>query len=217
MGAKAVRHVKRLTVFGVLAVCLWLGWRQSQAATEALPYLRRTDGAPVWSLAAAERIRLAEAAFTDQRGQAVHVASLRGRPVILDFALAGCEDVCPPKRRSLQALLQRQRRSDLQVVTLVMNRRRVADGILQHLIAETGIPESRWHYWQGADGDVLRYCRTIPHVGPRLATDTAEPGAAHSDNVLLVDAAGYCRGVYHANSPLDVKNLEQDIEHLPTP
>jgi protein SCO1/2 len=92
-GSRAGRGLLRSSALVLVAALVAAGVRVADAATNP------PAGADIPALAAADVPRLDRAApplaLGDQNGRPVTLAQFRGRPVLLTFAFAHCETVCP--------------------------------------------------------------------------------------------------------------------------
>lgn len=123
-------------------------------------------------------------ALTDHRGQAVSLASLRGRPVVLTFIYADCHASCPLLVARLKAL---EARSGADVAFVAMSLDSVRDTPASLAAAavrwELG---SRWHLLSGPPAVVKD---SLSAYGVQYAP-LPDGEIAHENLVLIVDRQG---------------------------
>ena len=132
----------------------------------------------------------------DQLGHRVTLAGLRGRPVVLTFADAGCTGICPIEMAELRDgehdLGAKSAHVELLVVNIDTAHRSVAD--IARLAALTGLGGLRtFHALTGPPG-ALRTVRTA--YGVQVSIDVAHRATLYEPLIVFIDPSG--REVYSA-------------------
>lgn len=125
-------------------------------------------------------------ALVDQHGDTVRLAQFRGRPVVVAFAYAHCETVCPAIVHDVTRAVAeaRERRPVLLVVTL--DPWRDTPARLPHLAAEWQLPgEGRV-----LGGDVGAVTRVLDAWGVSRARDAATGEIVHASSVYVLGPEG---------------------------
>mgnify|MGYP003349049212 FL=1 len=66
----------------------------------------------------------------------------------------------------------------------------------------------------GADTTVRRVARDVWHLATPPGVGWGVDTIAHTERILLVDQAGYTRGVYNGTLALELANLRADVDRL---
>jgi len=125
-----------------------------------------------------------EFALIDHRGQAVSLASLRGRPVVVTFVYADCHASCPLLIARLRALESRSA-PDIAFVAVSLDPRRDTPASLAGAATRWELG-SRWHLLSGAPETVSATLRTY---GVQYAP-LPDGEIAHENLVVMIDRHG---------------------------
>ena len=189
-------------------------------STKTLPYYGDATFTPRWARRGhAPRVEPTGAArFTlaDQSGATVTDRDVAGRVRVVNFFYAACGDICPITRERLKAVATRFA-GDSRVVILSHTVTPHADsaGALAAYAAAKGIPSSGWRLLTGPDSTLDRLAVQAYHLkAPTSARSWGVDSIAHTERVVLVDQAGYLRGVYNGTLALEMEHLAADISTL---
>ena len=129
-------------------------------------------------------------ALTDQDGQAVDLAALRGDVVLVTAVYASCGDTCPmimaETKRVVEALSERER-ADLRILAITLDPEHDDVARLAAVAAAQGISAPLYHLLAGPVGEVNRILDQLEIPRRR---DPATGIIEHANIFLLVDRAG---------------------------
>lgn len=177
-------------VIGVSAVALVYG---GVAAAERVRGAGRHAEAALFSATGAGAPQLDEAApplgLVDQRGAPFSLDAFRGRPVMVTFAFAHCESVCPTVVHELRVARRAAPAGDAAIVIVTLDPWRDVPARLPAIAAQW-VLEGDDRVLSGAVDDVTRVLDAwrIAH-----ARDAATGDVTHVATVFLVDRAGRVR------------------------
>lgn len=129
------------------------------------------------------------AALTDQRGQALGLAQLRGQPVLIGMFYSSCTSVCPMLIAQLQRIertLPADVRSGTRVLLVSLDPERDTPERLLALAKRHGVDESRWRFTRTSESGV-REIAALLGVSYRRLPDGE---ISHSPLIALVDQDG---------------------------
>lgn len=145
---------------------------------------------------------IADFALTDQRGQAFHLAQLRGRPVVLFFGYVHCPDVCPTTLQKF-ALLKSAAGKQLADVTVMMisvDGERDAPSPLAAFVQRFG------EDFVGLTGSPQQVRDVAAQFRAGFFKDAPQPGSTdylvgHSSQQFVIDAQGRLRAELYDAAP----------------
>jgi len=176
--ARSLRSLSRLLVLLLLPACV---------AAQETAVLDRTDAFNA-SQAALGRVP-ADQALLDRAGQPVHLASLRGKPLLVSFIYTGCFQVCPATTRALDeavGLLQDRFGSDaFRVASIGFNQPDDSPQAMKSFAAQHRIVRTNWDFLSAPAPVVPALTRDF---GFRYAATPA--GFDHVLQITLLDADG---------------------------
>ena len=126
--------------------------------------------------------------LVDQYGSVVTLAALRGRPVLVTFAYAHCETVCP---LVVQNLVRAQNRlaakgAALQLIVITLDPWRDTPARLPDIARQWGLPDGA-HVLSGSVPDVEA---TLDRWGISRSRDLHNGDVTHPQLVYVIDASG---------------------------
>jgi cytochrome oxidase Cu insertion factor (SCO1/SenC/PrrC family) len=149
-----------------------------------------TSLANLMQLSAIHDTRAPGFTFTDQRGRATSLASLRGKVVVLGFMDSRCADICPVLSREVIEAYRKLGADARKVVFAVVNVdpdfasvRDVAISSAQHHL--TTIPD--WHFFTGG-GPALRAVWHAYHIDVYAPNPVV--GLVHTSTLFFIDPHG---------------------------
>ena len=121
----------------------------------------------------------------DQRGQAVSLESLRGRPVAMTFVYGNCHASCPLLIQRLKALETRAAGTDAAFVAVSLDPERDTPVALRAVAAHWELSD-RWHLLTGDPAAVRRVLRDYAIQWAPLP----DGEIAHENVIILIDRRG---------------------------
>ena len=126
-----------------------------------------------------------DARWHDQRGTAMQLASLRGRPQLLAMIYTHCSTTCPFTVAEMKRI-ERESPANVGFVLVSLDPARDDPARLAVFAKERGLDPSRWTLLDGSD-DAVRELATVIGVRYRRISPTE---LAHSNALTLLDADG---------------------------
>ncbi len=149
-----------------------------------------------------------DAAWTDDAGQAVSLATLRGRPVVMAMFFASCEYACPvlvSDMKRLRALLPAAVRETAQFVLVTFDTARDTTDVLKGYRARSELDGS-WTLLRGDDAAVQELAMLL---GVKFKQD-ARGQFAHSNLITVLNPEGEIAH-QHAGLSGDVSDAAQAV------
>jgi protein SCO1 len=154
--------------------------------------------------------------LTDQNGNRVSLADLRGHPVVLTFFFTHCTDECPLTASKFQRVLQQSGSSfnDVRWVAVSTDPGGDTQQTASEFVAKHGLTGTL-HYLLGTETELSpiwsAYAVAVEHSG--MGAGTASAGAVlHTGGVWLIDAQG--REQVYLNATFDPQALTDDLKIL---
>lgn len=150
-------------------------------------------------------------ALTDQNGQSVALADLRGRALVLTFLFTECTDVCPVLPVMLNRVdgqLTAAEKKRTRFVGISIDPRRDTPERLRAFMRERGLDEGRWTLLTGSTAALTQVAAdygVVVRPDPRL-------GFVHNTVFILIDERGREKVEFHGlatPTPELVKALRQ--------
>ncbi len=137
-------------------------------------------------------------ALVDQRGDAVSLAALRGKTVILTFAFAHCATVCPGLVAQVKRALAQTDRDTTRAVLITLDPWRDTPSALPTLAQRWALPDEALLL----SGPVAEVVRTLDAYAVPYKRDEATGDVQHPALVCVLDAEGRIAFVFN-NPPVD--------------
>jgi protein SCO1/2 len=153
---------------------------EPHAHPEALPSDAPLPGASLYHL---------DAAWTDHRGEPLHLADLRGHPVLVSMIYASCQTACPVLVRDLARTweaLPDGIREDARVLVVSFDPERDAPERLAAYVAASGLEHPAWRFAVG-EAHATRALAALLGVRYRPAGDGM---FSHTNLIAVLDADG---------------------------
>lgn len=154
--------------------------------------------------------------LTDQNGNRISLADLRGHPVVLTFFFTHCTDECPLTASKFQRVLQQSGSSfnDVRWVAVSADPGGDTQQTASEFVAKHGLTGTL-HYLLGTETELSpiwsAYAVAVEHSG--MGAGTANAGAVlHTGGVWLIDAQG--REQVYLNATFDPQALTDDLKIL---
>lgn len=207
---------------GLLAVGLALlpgcGPSRAEAAVVSeVPYYATAEFTAEWlDPGAAEALhRIAPFSFTDQNGEEVTQASLRGKIYVASFFFTSCPSICPKMTATLMRIHEAFRgEADVALVSHTVDPENDTPERLAEYARKAGIESGQWHLVTGEQGAIYGLARTSYFAEKQLGLNKATNEFLHTENMLLIDGDGHIRGIYNATLPAEASRVIEDIRLL---
>lgn len=157
--------------------------------------------------------------LTNQFGEVVTAATLRGRPWLGEIIFTRCPGPCVRMTRNLAELQSRlPRGTDLRFVTLTADPAHDTPAVLRAYAERFGADSNRWHFLTGPH---VRLYELATQQLLLAVAENPDPANAppdelfiHSTRMVLVDAAGRVRAAYDGESPAAQDQVLADWRRL---
>jgi len=185
----------------VLASYGWVRFRAGQSP--ALPVIGRVTGFTL----------------TNQLGQTIDAASLKGRIWVADLIFTRCPGPCLKLTRNLVSLQNQFTPEQLvQFVSLTADPEFDTPDVLNTYAQRFGADGRRWHFLTGPRTDINRAATqqlllAVQEKAP-AERETNDDLYLHSTKWVLIDATGRLRAVYEGTDPHSVRAAARDIRRL---
>jgi cytochrome oxidase Cu insertion factor (SCO1/SenC/PrrC family) len=185
-----------------LSRLLWVGIALCAALlllTLALAMIRTPGAKPLPPLGQVNDFTL-----TNQLGQAVTLADLRGRVWVADIIFTRCAGPCPRMTRQMKELQDAlPADGSARLVTLTTDPDFDTPAVLSRYAERFGANPQRWHFLTGAKSQIARLAidslkLTAIEKSPE-ERQTPEDLFIHSTIFVVVDARGQLRGVFETS------------------
>jgi protein SCO1/2 len=157
--------------------------RAEAAAADSAALPAPHDGASLYAL---------PGDWTDQRGQPMALAALRGRPQLVAMVYTSCTATCPlivAELQRIEASLDAAQRAQLGVVLVSLDPDRDTPGMLQAYAERSGMDTARWVLLRGSDADVRAMAGVLDERYRRMQGGEI----AHTNGITLLDRDGVPR------------------------
>lgn len=139
--------------------------------------------------ATTESIYQLDATWTNQHGEEISLADLKGGPVLITMGYATCKFACPRLAADLTAIekkLTEAEREQINIVFVSIDPERDTPKKLKKFISQYGVDQSRWHALKGSEDAVLELSVTL---GIRYRK-VNESDFAHSNIIAVLSPIG---------------------------
>lgn len=143
---------------------------------------------------------LSDFELTTHTGAPITRASLRGRPVVLDFIFTTCTGPCPVVSGSMRELAASLRDTPVRLLSISVDPEYDTPEVLAAYAQRFEADAERWWFATGAEEEVERVLRSLWLA---RAKDPAAPlgmQVTHSTRLVVLDGAGVVRGHYDGES-----------------
>lgn len=152
--------------------------------------------------------------LTDQAGDSVTLATVKGKVLLVDFFFTTCGSICP-KMSTQMVRVQDAFRTDDRVLLLSHSVTPEIDSTatLKAYAEQYGADHARWRLLTGDRKQIYALARTSYFA----ALDHGDGGPqdfVHTENFVLVDPQGRLRGFYDGTSARQVDQAIADIRTL---
>lgn len=185
-----------------------------------LPYFNTPDFTPQFVKGKAERDSrithtIASFSFSDQDGQQVTNATVKGRIHVANFIFTSCGSICPRMTNSMQQV-SKAFETDRDVLLLSFSVTPWIDTkeVLKQYKTNHKITNPNWHFLTGEKGKIYQLARQSYFAEEDLGFTKDSSQFLHTEHFILVDRSMRIRGIYNGTLQLDMENLVKDIQTL---
>jgi protein SCO1/2 len=213
------RRIGLMAIAGGVALASLAAFRPGRGVgARDLPYYADASFTPVWGAAGsapANVPRVGAFALRDQAGAVFTEADLSGRVAVVNVFYPRCGDICPVTRQRLRDLATSYA-TDGRVLIVSQTGTPATDTPqrLAEFATREGIDARRWRLLTGPDSAVRRVVRDVWHLATPAGAGWGVDTIAHTERILLIDQAGYTRGVYNGTLALEMANFRADLDRL---
>jgi cytochrome oxidase Cu insertion factor (SCO1/SenC/PrrC family) len=185
---------------------VWGGLGSLCAALFVASVWQRTHSLPSGSAPLPNFFSVPDFALTNQTGQVVTLADLRGNLWLVDIIFTRCAGPCPDMTRRM-AELQAQFASEprLRLITLTTDPGHDTPAVLAAYARRFGAEAGRWHFLTGTKPQIA----ALAVEGLKLTAQDKDPAQQenpndlfiHSSMLVLVDGEGRARGIFESDDP----------------
>ncbi|WP_046174898.1 SCO family protein [Domibacillus indicus] len=153
---------------------------------------------------------------TNQNGEKVGLADLKGKVWLADFIFTNCTTVCPPMTRNMsevQDLLNEEGVENYEIVSFSIDPSRDTPEALKQYISHYEADETNW---QLLTGYTEEYIRTFAEESFQ-AVAVAEPNTdqfVHGTYFYLINQEGTVVKSYSGNGDVPYDEIVQDVKQL---
>lgn len=169
-------------------------------------------GAPAWDPAG-----VMDFSLTDQLGRTVTRDSLRGQPWVAGFIFTRCITSCPQVTRAMKELADRTKSQNIQLISITVDPDHDTVDVLREYAQTYDADPSRWRFLTGEHETIYQLIQTsfLQQVAETPA-EKRRPGFEfiHTNNLMLVDAAGVVRGKFNSLHPDQMALLRRGLTQL---
>lgn len=162
--------------------------------------------------------RAPDFALTDQAGNTVTNADLKGEVWAADFFFTRCPGICPMLSANMRAmnadLADHPQRDQLRLVSFSLDPEHDTPEVLGAYAEAINATPADWLFLNGSRDAIWQ----VSEQGFKLAvSDTPDDPAnpiSHTGKVVLVDRVGMIRGFYEGLTPQGMADLQRDLRRL---
>jgi protein SCO1/2/putative membrane protein len=182
---------------------------ESRPSTQAAP-LR--IAAPAWVPYEVKDFEL-----VDTQGQRVTKADLAGKPWVICFIFTRCAFTCPQISQAMWKLQEQLDDVDMRFVSLTVDPDFDTPVKLRNYAQTYNADPKRWLFLTGDKAEIYRLIHeSFLMPVQEIVGEARKPGfeVAHSNNIMLVDAAGRVVGKYNGISDTEMVSLRKAIHEM---
>jgi len=182
---------------------------ESEPSTQPAPLRIK---APAWA-----PYEVSDFELVDTKGQRVTKADLAGKPWVICFIFTRCAFTCPQITRAMWKLQGQLDDVDMRFVSLTVDPDNDTPEQLGRYAQTYNADPKRWLFLTGDKAEIYRLiheCFQMPVQ--EMVGEDRKPGfeVAHSNNILLVDAAGRVLGKYNGIVDTEMVSLRKAIRKM---
>lgn len=155
--------------------------------------------------------------YTDHRGDAVSLESLKGKPWLATFVFTNCETVCPPmtfNMAGIQEKLVEEGIEDYKIVAFSVDPEADTPEKMQEYLSNFSVPdESKWHLLTGySQQEISDFA--VENFKALVKDDPNSDQVVHGTSFYLMDAEGAVANNYDGYADVPVDEIAGDLKEL---
>lgn len=153
--------------------------------------------------------------YLNQDSIRIDSKQLKGKVWIANFFFTSCPSICPPMMAQMKRLniLTQDIADEVQFLSFSIDPTTDQPSVLKNYIKNNGLSTKNWQFLTG--NEAKTHSLGVNHFMVHSKKDPmAAGGFAHSDGMVLVDKAGYVRGIYLGTQTKEVDKLNSDLRKL---
>lgn len=150
-------------------------------------------------------------ALVDQDSKAVNEKSLQGKVSLVNFFYGQCGTTCPMMMSTLKRI---QKDSGVWLYSISVTPEQDTPRLLKDYARVRGLDLRNWSLVTGEYEQVNRLGKEDFQADRSVGGKTRTDSFTHSTSVYIVDQKLRIRGIYDTASPMQMKQLRQDIAQL---
>ncbi|MBC6366759.1 SCO family protein [Algoriphagus sp. AK58] len=155
-----------------------------------------------------------EFSFTNQDGQKIGRAQMRGKITIVDFFFTSCPSICPVMSKEMERVNDMFRdETKVQIMSISIDPEYDTPEILKEYANEHHAISGKWHFLSGPKEETYQLAR-CGFILPTLDGNGVPDDFVHSDKFILIDEEGRIRGYYSGTNREDVDLLMLETKVL---
>lgn len=188
----------------------------NKAGPEKLPYYNTPDFTPVFSGSGKDITHtISPFSFTDQYGQRITEAAVKGRIHVANFFFTSCGSICPVMTSNM-SMVSKEFEQDTGIIFLSYSVTPWADSIprLREYAEGRDITNPQWHLLTGNKAEIYSLARKSYFAEEDLGFTRDSSEFLHTEHFILADRNLKIRGIYNGTLKLDAAQLIKDIRVL---
>lgn len=152
--------------------------------------------------------------LSDQKGQAISSATVKGKIHVADFFFTSCPSICPPMKKQMLRIYDKyQTNDDVVLLSYSIDPKRDSIERLNSYAHKLGISNSdKWHFLTGNKDSI--YSLATGYLVSAAEDPDAPGGHIHDGNFILIDKHSRIRGYYDGTVAESVDKLLKDMDIL---
>jgi len=192
----------------------------SEPVEGILPHFQGEEMDPFWSKTAelpANLRRISDATLRSEAGKSGSGRALAaGKYSLVTFFYTTCSGICPritANMKNLSAQIKDQ--TDLQFLSITIDPTVDDEKALRSYRAKHAIEQANWIFLTGSKQEIEQMARE--QFAAEIQAGTGKPGLiafVHTENIFLLDKAGYLRGIYRARGDGEFPRIQKELAQL---
>ncbi len=152
-------------------------------------------------------------ALTDQNGQTISLAQLKGKIWLADMIFTKCETICPTMSTNF-ATLQSALGPEIRLVSFSVDPEYDKGEVLREYAERFNADTTRWTFVTGDRPTIFSLAQEGFLLGVDSVGLTPDALVTHSEKFVLIDREGRMRGYYDGTDSTSSVKIKADIERL---
>jgi protein SCO1 len=152
--------------------------------------------------------------FTNQYGEKITLAGMKGKIAVVDYFFTTCESICPKMADQLYRVQYKfQDMKDLVIFSHSVNPENDSVPVLLAYAKKKNAIKGKWHFLTGDKKELYDQARNGYYI-TAMEGDGGPDDFIHSEKLILIDKQGQIRGYYDGTDREDVERLIDEIKVL---